>query len=180
MWLSFTQVSQTYTEVRRCLQMNDQKGRRSRRSYSILRADASPRGVNRISLQRRGSRSFAGLAPHFGCSSSPRSFVPCSGAPKTSLSPLAQTNQNNRVSIGKTVVAVNSIRLCKTASRALVRGILTSGVAIAGGSARCSTRPRWSLFASRQRTGIGETPGTGAQGAPCTACADVIDSTRVV
>ena len=65
----------------------NRKGRRPRRNYQALRDDASPRGVNCIFLLRRGSRGFAGLAPHFGRSPFPHSFVLCSGVRKTSLSP---------------------------------------------------------------------------------------------
>jgi len=74
----------------------------------VLRDDASPQGVNCIFLQRRGSRGFAGLAPHFGRSSSPRSVLHCSGAERLPFHHQAQWAQDNRVSIGKTRGRVNS------------------------------------------------------------------------
>ena len=117
MWLSSTQVSQTYAQVRRCLQMNDQKGRRSRRSYSILldtpRGRFTPRSEpHQLTAERLTQLCGAG-APFRLLFVVPFRRSLFRGA-KTSLSPLAQTYQNNRVSIGKTAEGVNSIPLWKT------------------------------------------------------------------
>lgn len=117
MWLSSTQVSQTYAQVRRCLQMNDQKGRRSRRSYSILldtpRGRFTPRSEpHQLTAERLTQLCGAG-APFRLLFVVPFRRSLFRGA-KTSLSPLAQTYQNNRVSIGKTTEGVNSIPLWKT------------------------------------------------------------------
>lgn len=82
----------------------------TRRNYQVLRSDASPQGVNCIYLLRRGSHGFAGLAPHSGRPSLPRSFVPCSGAGRLLFHHnQAQRPLDNRASIGKTRPHVNSI-----------------------------------------------------------------------
>jgi hypothetical protein len=91
----------------------NRKGRQTLRNYQVLRADASPRGVNCIGILRRGSHGFAGLAPHSGRSSRPRSLVLCSGEGRLPFHHQAQRPQDNRVSIGKTITRVNLIHLWK-------------------------------------------------------------------
>ena len=90
--------------------MYEQKRSPTRRNYQVLRStDASPRGVNCIFVIRRGSRGFAGLAPHSGRSSKSHSVVLCSGLWKTSLITTGPEgpHQDNRASIGKRRSRVN-------------------------------------------------------------------------
>ena len=98
-----------FHRARFCGCMN-RKGRQTRRNYQVLRStDASPRGVNCIFVIRRGSRGFAGLAPHSGRSSKSHSVVLCSGLWKTSLITTGPEgpHQDNRASIGKRRTRVN-------------------------------------------------------------------------
>ena len=128
----------------------NRKGRQTRRNYQVLRVDASPQGVNYISLLRRGSHGFAGLAPHFGRSSLPHSFVLCSGAGRLPFHHRGQGPQDNRVSIGKVTSHVNSIPLWKSTCQGFrtdpashLPNPLGTGFASPYSSIGCSLDPPW-------------------------------------
>lgn len=93
--------------------MNEQKGRRSRRSYSILRGRFTPRSEPHQPTAERLTQLCGAGAPFRLLSVAPflRSLFRDA---KTSLSPLAKIRQNNRVSIGKTPSHVNPIHFGKT------------------------------------------------------------------
>jgi len=73
----------------------------------MLRADASPQGVNCICLQRRGYTALRGWRPISAALPRPVPSFYVPGHERLPFHHQAQRPQDNRVSIGKTTIRVN-------------------------------------------------------------------------
>jgi hypothetical protein len=105
-------------DPRSTLRVHEQKGRQTLRNYKVLRADASPRGVNCIcSNTEEAFTALRGWRPISAALSDPVPFHVVPGSKDFPSPHQAQRPLDNRASIGKTTTHVNSIPLWKSRNR---------------------------------------------------------------